>query len=299
MAILNEEFVDGKGYRKKDPITGEEFFSFKRNAKYSPRTIEKLKKEYTNKFNSTPLSSMKTTGSIKVGHQYLPNNKAVLLDDKLIINKDGLQQTFNIKGKSKAGLDILVDRINNNGIEEQSSKELKLKYGLPDREYTKSYIDSHAFYGGKTLEENKPKSMHNGLQVLHDGVVYDFTIKGFANIDKAEEIFNKAKDKKKALKEISNIAFRSDLVDAKNTYKPSNYKGTKIDYKGKSIYYGQGLVSKGNLFYNKNGKLLKIDTGSKSPSTVLKEIKTVCNSLGPGISDYIVSKFRSEEVDYE
>lgn len=65
------------------------------------------------------------------------------------------------------------------------------------------------------MKENTPKSMHNGLQILHDGIVYAFIIKGIANIDKAEEIFNKAKDKKRALKEISNLAFRSELLDAK------------------------------------------------------------------------------------
>lgn len=87
---LNEEFVDGKGYRKKDPITGEEFFSMKRNAKYAPKTLKTMKR-------GTTLSAMSNAKELTAGRnlpKYNPDDKQHHLDSVEVTTKDGYTKTL-------------------------------------------------------------------------------------------------------------------------------------------------------------------------------------------------------------
>lgn len=91
MGRLREEWVDGKGYRKRDPVTGEEFFSFKRNAKYAPKTLKTMKR-------GTTLSAMTNAKEVTAGKnlpKFNPADRQHRLDSVEVITKDGYTKTLN------------------------------------------------------------------------------------------------------------------------------------------------------------------------------------------------------------
>lgn len=186
---LNEEFVDGKGYRKRDPISGEEFFSMKRNAKYSPKTLEMLKKHQSKdrpKF---------TTNKEKI-KEYMAQESAKL-GEKLKKNPE-LKSSEEFRGLSGKELASKLDKMEKEKKEKRksmlsskSTKETKVPKATPNE--TRSMLSSNVMTSGYSDVDTQEMLDYVGYN-KDLGVV---TVGGDVDITPAlQEMFNEDDSKK-------------------------------------------------------------------------------------------------------
>lgn len=231
---LNEEFVDGKGYRKKDPIYGEEFFSFKRNAKYSPKTLQMMREKEKKQGGSTVKSSKpkerkSSLGSVKVGNKYIKPKTGIIEGNQLVYNTGKDKITVDLSNLDKETVANLSSQIEANKLTNDNVAQLMQRTGNYKITRNHSKVKQTFKVGKKKFELDEPTEVPGGIGI-NTGKEVVYLKSNDPDLIKAATDFYKSnattKGRDNAIKAIEKLGLK---VEKPKLYKPKNFIRTSME----------------------------------------------------------------------